>query len=90
MVLGVKAWAAGPPARQRHAGPRAVVRQFLAWAVLAFIASRRRDRREGTTYSSGTVAGTVTAVVAGTVAWAVFAFWLHAHWLGVSPMGKSL
>lgn len=60
---------------------------FLAWAVLGFTAARRRDRAAHTVYPSATVQGTVTAVVAGLVVWAVFAFWLHGWLIGVKPFG---
>jgi hypothetical protein len=53
--------------------------------VLSFIAARRRDRLAGTTYPAGTVRGTLIAIVAGTVAWALFAFWLHGVLIGVLP-----
>jgi hypothetical protein len=33
------------------------------------------------------MAGTLGAIVAGVVAWAAFAFWLHQLWLGVRPFG---
>ena len=26
----------------------------------------------------------------GVVAWAAFAFWLHAAWIGVAPLGRTL
>jgi uncharacterized membrane protein len=60
---------------------------FLAWAVLGFTAARRRDRAAGTVYAPATAGGTAIAVVAGLVAWAVFAFWLHGWLIGVKPFG---
>jgi len=85
MVLGVKAWAAGHLMANGTAADVLLFGSFLAWAVLSFIAARRRDRRAGTVYAPGTAAGTLIAVVAGTVAWAVFAFWLHGVLIGVKP-----
>ena len=38
------------------------------------------------TYRAGTLRGDVVAVVAGVVAWAVFALWLHRWLIGVDPM----
>ena len=61
---------------------------FLLWAVLDFRAARQRDRALGTVYAPGTMTGTLIAVVVGAVAWAVFAFWLHAAWIGVAPLGR--
>jgi uncharacterized membrane protein len=60
---------------------------FLAWAVLGFTAARRRDRVAGTVYAPASVQGTASAAVAGIVAWAVFAFWLHGLLFGVRPFG---
>jgi uncharacterized membrane protein len=60
---------------------------FLAWAVLGYTAARRRDRAAGTVYPPATAQGTVIAVVAGLVAWAAFAFWLHGWLIGVKPFG---
>jgi uncharacterized membrane protein len=60
---------------------------FLVWAVLGFTAARRRDRVARTYYVPASVQGTVTAVVVGLAAWAVFAFWLHGWLIGVKPFG---
>jgi uncharacterized membrane protein len=87
MVLGVKAWAAAHLLANGTVADVLLFGSFMAWAVLAYIAARRRDRRAGTTYAPGTAAGTSVAVVAGAVAWAVFAFWLHGALIGVKPFG---
>ena len=58
------------------------------WAVLDFRAARQRDRAQGTSYPSGTLAGTGITVVLGGVAWAAFAFWGHALLIGISPLGR--
>jgi uncharacterized membrane protein len=34
---------------------------------------------------AGTARGMLLTVIAGTVAWAVFAFWLHGLLIGVRP-----
>jgi uncharacterized membrane protein len=60
---------------------------FLVWAVLGYTAARRRDRAAGTVYAPPTVKGTVIAIVAGLVAWAVFTFGLHGWLIGVKPFG---
>ena len=60
---------------------------FLLWAVLCFRAARRRDRADGTVYPAGTPGGTVSAVLVGVPAWAVFAFWLHGALMGIRPVG---
>ncbi len=60
---------------------------FLVWAVLGYTAARRRDRIASTVYPPATTQGTVIAVVAGLIAYAVFAFWLHGWLIGVKPFG---
>ena len=63
-----------------------VVTAFLLWAVVLFIASRRRDRAAGTVYPAGTLRGNVLTVAIGVAAWAAFALWLHLWLIGVDPM----
>jgi hypothetical protein len=55
--------------------------------VLLFIASRRRDRREGVAPAPGRLAPTLVTVAVGLLAWALFAFKLHALLIGVRPFG---
>ena len=59
---------------------------FLLGSGPRFAVSRRRDRQAGVTYPAGTLAGDLKVAVAGVVAWAVFAFWLHRLLIGVDPM----
>ena len=89
MVLGVKLWAFGHLLATGTLADMVLFGAFLLWAVLDFRAARLRDRAQGTAYPPGTASGTVVAVVAGAVAWAVFAFWLHAAWIGVAPLGRT-
>jgi uncharacterized membrane protein len=87
MVLGVKVWAFSHLLANNTLADLLLFGGFLAWAVLSFRAARARDRAAGTVYPAGTLAGTAAAVVAGLVAWGVFAFWAHAAWIGVRPFG---
>jgi uncharacterized membrane protein len=86
MLLGVKAWAFGHLLATGMLRDVVLFGAFLLGAVVLFIVSRRRDRRTGTMYPAGTLAGDAIAVVAGVVAWAVFALWLHLWLIGVNPM----
>jgi uncharacterized membrane protein len=86
MLLGVKAWAFGHLLATGMLRDVVLFGAFLLWAVVLFIVSRRRDRRTGTMYPAGTLAGDAIAVVVGVVAWAVFALWLHLWLIGVNPM----
>lgn len=88
MVLGVKLWAFGHLLATSTLASAVLFGTFLLWAILDFRAARKRDRALGTVYQAGTVAGTLVAVVAGLAAWAAFAFWLHAAWIGIAPLGR--
>lgn len=85
-VLAVKTWAFGHLLAIGMLRDVVLFGAFLLWAIVLYAASRRRDRREGTTYPPGTFKGTLIAIVAGVVAWALFAFWLHALLIGVKPV----
>lgn len=88
MVLAVKTWALAHLISNGNLADVLLFGSFLLWAVFDFRAARQRDRAQGTSYASGTLAGTGIAVVLGLVAWAVFAFWAHAMLIGISPMGR--
>ncbi|MBY4597624.1 NnrU family protein [Ottowia caeni] len=88
MVLGVKLWAFGHLLATSTLANAVLFGAFLLWAILDFRAARQRDRALGTVYQPGTLAGTLMAVVAGLVAWAAFAFWAHAAWIGIAPLGR--
>ena len=87
MVLGVKTWAfAHLLANGRLAG-LLLFGAFLAWAVVCYIAAKKRDRAAGTQYPAGSAGATATTVAAGVVLWALFAFWLHGALIGTRPFG---
>ncbi|QAU32952.1 NnrU family protein [Janthinobacterium sp. 17J80-10] len=85
MVLGVTVWAFAHLLANGSGADLLLFGSFLVWANLSYLAARSRDRLAGTRYPSGTMGGTLAAVVAGTAAWLVFAFWLHRALIGVSP-----
>jgi uncharacterized membrane protein len=87
MVMGVKVWAFSHLIANGRLADVVLFGGLLAWAVLLYIASRKRDRRTGTRYVSGPVSRDVIAIVAGLAAWAAFAFWLHGALIGVRPFG---
>ena len=87
MVLGVKTWALAHLLANVTLADTVLFGSFLVWAVLNFRAARARDRAAGTVYPPGSAAMTGVTVVAGIVAWAVFAFWAHGVLIGVRPFG---
>jgi uncharacterized membrane protein len=90
MILGVKLWAFAHLIANNTLAELVLFGAFLLWAVLDSRSARKRDRAEGKVYREGKASRTAVTVLVGVVAWAVFAFWLHAAWLGVSPRGRSL
>lgn len=87
MLAGIKLWAFGHLLAIGWLRDVVLFGSFLVWAGADFAVLRRHDRRAGTVYPAGTLSGDVIAVVAGAVAWAIFAFWLHKRWIGVNPFG---
>jgi uncharacterized membrane protein len=87
MVLGVKVWALAHLLANGTLADVLLFASFLIWAIVLFAVSRRRDRRERTVYAAGTAGATGITVVAGVLAWAAFAFWLHRVLIGVAPFG---
>jgi uncharacterized membrane protein len=87
MVLGVKVWALAHLLANHTLADALLFGGFLLWAVLDFRSARQRDAAAGTRYAPGSLQRTLATVVAGMLAWAVFAFWAHAAWFGVRPFG---
>lgn len=90
MILGVKVWALAHLVANNTLADVVLFGSFLLWAVLDFRAARKRRAGKPSPQPSprgGEGARTAVTVVVGAVAWAVFAFWLHRAWIGVSPMG---
>jgi len=87
MLLGVQLWALAHLLMGGTLAQVTLFASFLAWAVLCYLAARKRDRAAGTVYPPGTTGATMTTVIAGAAAWALFAFWLHGWLIGVRPFG---
>lgn len=87
MVLGVQLWALAHLLTGGTLPQATLFGAFLAWAVLCYLAARKRDRAAGTIYPPGTTGATLATVIAGAAAWALFAFWLHGLLIGVRPFG---
>ncbi len=81
MLLGTKLWAFAHLLANNTLADLVLFGSFLVWAVLCFRSARRRGPVQVTVVSGRTA----MAVVAGVAAWAFFAFWAHAAWIGVRP-----
>ena len=87
MILGVKTWALAHLLANNTLADLLLFGGFLAWAVLSFIAARKRDRAGNVVYAPGRLVPTLITVAVGLAAWAGFAMWAHTAWIGVRPFG---
>lgn len=87
MVAGVKLWAFAHLLANGTLADVLLFGGFLVWAIVLFAVSRRRDRAAGVKPPLPELARTVVTVVVGTLAWAVFGFWLHQVLFQVRPFG---
>jgi uncharacterized membrane protein len=85
MLLGVKLWAFAHLLSNGRLADVILFGAFLAWAVVDFIAARRRDRAASTVYAAGQGARTVLTVFAGATAWVALVLGLHLWLIGVPP-----
>jgi uncharacterized membrane protein len=83
MLLGVKLWAFAHLLANGRLADVILFGAFLAWAVVDFIAARRRDRAADTVYAAGQGTRTLLTVLAGAGAWVALAFGLHRWMIGV-------
>lgn len=87
MVIGVKTWALAHLLANGSLADLLLFGGFLVWAVLSFRAARQRDRAAQAVYPPGRIGPTVLTLGLGAAAWAGFALWAHAAWIGVRPFG---
>jgi uncharacterized membrane protein len=87
MVAGTKIWALAHLLCNRMLHADILFGAFLIWAVLDFISARKRDRLAGRSYPVIGWSRDILAIVIGSVAWALFAFYGHFWMNGVRPFG---
>jgi uncharacterized membrane protein len=85
MTLSVKVWAFAHLIANNTLADVMLFGSFLVWSILVFRAARRRP---APAVAAPTAAGTAATVLAGLALWALFAFWAHAAWLGIAPLGR--
>jgi uncharacterized membrane protein len=88
MVAGVKAWSIAHLLANGRVADVILFGSFLVWSVLDFISARRRDRAAGVSYPEAGGSRDVIVLVAGTIAYLIFALWLHRWWIGVDPFAR--
>ena len=86
MVLAVKVWALAHLLANGNLAHVLLFGTFLVWAALNFSAARKRDRLAATVVEPGRPMATAMTVLAGVVAWLLFAFWLHGWLIGIRPI----
>ena len=84
MTLAVKVWAFAHLIANNTLADVMLFGSFLVWSILVFRAARRRPAPPA---AAPTLAGTAATLVVGVALWAFFAFWAHAAWLGIAPLG---
>nr|WP_295113416.1 NnrU family protein [uncultured Caulobacter sp.] len=84
MLLGVIFWSAGHLLANGDLASVTLFGAFLAWAILDLISALRRGEPAPVVVKPR---ADLIAVVAGTVLWCVFVFFLHRILFGVSPLG---
>ena len=87
MLMAVKIWAFAHLLVNGRLGDIIFFGAFLAWAVVLYICLKKQDRARGTVYPAGSMLGTVSSVIVGTVLYVVFAMYLHIYVAGVSAIG---
>jgi uncharacterized membrane protein len=87
MILSVKTWAFAHLISNGTLADLILFGSFLAWAVLAFIVSRRRDRANPPAEIAVSTPATIVCVVVGSAVWGILLMGGHRLLIGVSPWG---
>jgi uncharacterized membrane protein len=85
MLVAVKIWALAHLIANGSSADVLLFGAFLAWAVLDRISLKRRPQRPIPALPPRAFNDVIT-VVLGLVLYFLFMHWLHARWIGVSPM----
>lgn len=83
MLVAVKLWATAHLLANGDLGSILLFGGFLAWAVIARISLKRRAETAEATAAPASTRADAIALVLGTLAWYVFARWLHPLLIGV-------
>jgi len=86
MLAATKIWALAHLLANGNVAHVVLFGAFLAWSIVAFASSRRRDRAAGTKYPAPGAGRDLLTVVIGLVAWGLFAHYGHLWLIGVKPL----
>jgi uncharacterized membrane protein len=86
MLLGVKLWAFAHLLANGDLASILLFGSFLAWAVVARIAVKRREAVEGVADRSGPPRNDVIAILIGLAVYAFMVTWGHPHLIGVDVL----
>lgn len=90
MLLAVKIWALAHFLANGDLGSMILFVAFLAWAVVARIAAKKRGDAGGTLVAGATARrNDFIALGAGLAAYVLFAFWLHPLLIGVAVITRA-
>ncbi|GAA0564853.1 NnrU family protein [Halomonas salifodinae] len=89
MLLAVKLWAFAHLLANGRLGDIVFFGAFLAWAIVAFAAARRRDRAAGLTAPPSRLPATLATLVIGLVGYYLFAMHLHVWVTGVPAIAMG-
>lgn len=87
MLIGLKLWAFAHLLVNGDSTSLILFGSFLAWSVMLYIASRKRDRLNGVQYPRGGWMGDAITVAVAAALWAGFAMHGHLKLIGVAPFG---
>ena len=85
LILATLLWAAAHLLTNGNVADVLLFGTFLVWAVAVRISLERRPARPIRALPA-TAANDAIVVVGGLALYAIFIFWLHARWIGVSPL----
>lgn len=85
MLAGVKLWAIAHLLANGTLADAVLFGSFLVWAIVDFVAARRRDRAAKVTSRAGLLRNDLVAAGVGLAAWALLAGYLHRVLFGIAP-----
>ena len=86
MLIGTKTWALAHLLSNPTLADLLLFGGFLVWAVVLYRVCRKADKAAGVIYPKLGLGRDLLTLVIALAAYVIFAFWLHAWLIGVSPM----